>query len=187
MDNETRIRWLVEKISQVSFTEFWWGSQLLENCAREKDPRITHVLLFRHHCLSNKDADSAHMIRQTIKKIDGPELKTLWDIIDNIDPSEDLTQSIADPYSMTWAACYVLGEVGGIKALHGLSLRLTAEYSHLYYLTVRMLSQLLIRYLKAIDPEEPLMNQLDFDTNRVTQVPIRRIPEEYNRIMLRRR
>jgi hypothetical protein len=39
---------------------------------------VVKVLCIRHHCLQNKQADSCHVIRNTIKTIDGPAFPSLW-------------------------------------------------------------------------------------------------------------
>jgi hypothetical protein len=187
MNDENKIKLLEEKIYLVHFTEFTRGSELLKSCSEINDPRLVYALLFRHNGLMNKEADSAHLLRQAIKKIDGPKLNTLWEIIDQKDPLEDLSKSISDPSSMIWEACYVIGEIGGSSALRELSQRLSPRHAQFYHLYVRMLSQLLLRYMRVIDPEEPMINQLDLKTNKISQASARTIPGEFARIMLRRR
>ena len=94
--DETAILKLVNEIDAVDFREFWWGSSLLDKCSQVKDPRIVNMLLVRHQHLGNKEADSAHLLRNTIKEIEGPDLRTLWLHIDNAanqrEPSSDYGQ-----------------------------------------------------------------------------------------------
>ena len=79
--NDTEIEPLVDELDSADFREFWWGSRLLDLCAQTKDTRVMKALCIRHHCLQNKQADSCHVIRNTIKIIDGPTFPNLWQFI----------------------------------------------------------------------------------------------------------
>ena len=76
--NNAEIEKLVDDIDAIDFREFWWGSKLLDRCMQTKDSRVVKVLCIRHDCLQNKQADSCHVIRNTIKTIDGPAFPSLW-------------------------------------------------------------------------------------------------------------
>jgi hypothetical protein len=97
---EKEIEKLVEAIDPVDFKEFWWGSSLLKQCESARDPRVVKGLLIRHHCLQNKAADSCHVIRNTLKVLDGPQFGILWSFIDDEKDFEKLIRDIDEPYSL---------------------------------------------------------------------------------------
>ena len=73
---------LVHEINNVDAREFWWDSDLLHRAARVRDARVIRALALRHHGLSNKEAFSAHVVRNAIKTIDAPDFSLSWSIID---------------------------------------------------------------------------------------------------------
>lgn len=186
MSDEVSI--LVSEIENVDALEFWWESKLLQRCYRLKDPRVVQALLIRHHCLMNKDADSAHVIRNTIKIIEGPKFDTLWGIIDSESNKQHLIQDLDNLYSRPWAAAYVLGEVGGAPALSETTLRLSPSYRSMHFLTAKLAFHLTTRYIRIQSEGEPTVTQINTNTGEMTQVPARQCPdpEVYERIVLRR-
>ena len=117
--NEQEIRRLVDEIENVSFQEFWWGSELLDRASRVRDVRVVRALALRHHGLSNKMAFSAHVIRNTIKIIDAPEFLLSWSVIDSVADANELVRRLEDFCYAPWAVAFILGEIGGTDALRG--------------------------------------------------------------------
>jgi hypothetical protein len=185
--SEASVRRLVEDIQQVDFREFWWNSQLLQTCSKHDDPRVTRALLTRHHCLQSKQADSAHVIRNTIKEIEGPEFPTLWGLIDSESNTNRLVGTIDDPFSATWAAAYVLGEIGGAPALSNTTTRLSTADAPRHFLTAKLAYHLVVRYMQIQSEGEPTVTEFDTETGQRINVPTRaRYPDVYERQMLRR-
>jgi len=184
--NDTEIEKLVDDLDAVDFREFWLGSKLLERCAQTKDSRVAKVLCIRHHCLQNKQADSCHVIRNTIKIIDGPAFPSLWQFITAEADQQHLINTVDAPYSLPWAAAFVLGEIGGNPAL----CKITEELANptIPYLWVRIATHLVIRYLQILSEEEPLVEEMDVKTGAMMRFPAKdRYPDVYERQMLRRR
>jgi hypothetical protein len=153
-----------------------------------KDARITEALLIRHHCLGNKRADSAHVIRNTIKEIEGKNFPILWGCIDRETDTNRLIGAIEDPYSKTWAAAYVLGEVGGAPALSNVTERLTSFHTARHFLTAKLAFHLVMRYMQIQKAGEPTITEMDVKTGRTIEIPTRiRHPDIYQRQMLRRK
>jgi hypothetical protein len=137
----------------------------------------------------NKDADSAHVIRNRIKIIEGTEFNTLWGIIDAESDKQHLIQDLGNPYSRPWAAAYVLGEVGGAPALHKTTLRLSSSHESIHFLTAKLAFHLTARYIGIQSEGEPTVTQINTNTGQMTEVSARECPDPdiYERLMLRRR
>jgi hypothetical protein len=181
------IRSLVEEIQQVGFREFWWDSQLLKACSQVNDPRVVRALLIRHHCLQNKQADSAHVLRNTIKELEGPDFPTLWHLIDSESNTNRLIGSIDDPHSGTWAATYVLGDIGGAPALSKATSRLGPADSTRHFLIAKLAYHLVVRYMQILSEREPTATEFDVKTGEKIEVLTRLYyPDVYHRQMLRR-
>lgn len=179
---------LIHEIDTVDFKEFWWGSGLLERCSKVKDPRIVNMLLVRHQHLGNKEADSAHLLRNTIKEIDGPGFETLWSHIDNFAYQRALPSNYGDQFAWPEAAGFVLGEIGGAPALQNLVKRLIPSYSSLYDLLGTIAADLLSRYLQIRNLGEPTVVIQDIKTREKSTVPAREFDQEtYERQVLRRK
>ena len=184
--NNAEIQQLVDELDSVDFREFSWASELLDRCAQAKDPRVVKGLCIRHHCLQNKQADSCHVIRNTIKIIDGPTFPNLWQFITSGSDQQHLINTVDDPYSLPWAAAFVLGEIGGKAALSETTGKLANPY--IPYLWVRLAMHLVVRYLQIQSEEEPHVEEMDVKTGEVRRVPAReRYPDVYERQILRRR
>ncbi|MGH8501470.1 MAG: hypothetical protein ACREVE_03190 [Gammaproteobacteria bacterium] len=183
----TPIPALLRELDEVDFREFWWGSQLLERCAQTKHPDVVTALLVRHHALSNKKADSAHVLRNAVKDIDGPGFPILWSIIDLVKSQDELVSTIDDHRSLPWAAAYVLGELGGAQALSETTKRLSTAHMQLHFLTAKLAFHLTARYLQILNEQEPTVTELDIKTGQTVTVPTKmRYPDIWQREMLRR-
>lgn len=186
--DESKILKLLQAIDTVDFREFWWGSKLLEKCRKAKDPRVAIALTTRHHCLGNKKADSAHVIRNAIKEVEGTEFKTLWKLIDGVKNHSDLVSDIDNPYSKPWGAAYIIGEMGGAGALEETCARLTTRHDPRYYLLTRLATHLLVRYSRIRYQGEPTITIKDVKTGKSSKVRTREFDLElYERQMLRRK
>jgi 2-methylcitrate dehydratase PrpD len=183
--NSAEIEKLVDEIDSVDFREFWWGSKLLDRCAQTKDSRVVKGLCIRHHCLQNKQADSCHVIRNTIKIIDGPAFASLWQFITTESDQQRLINTVDDPYSLPWAAAFVLGEIGGKAALSETTGKLANPNTP--YLWVRIAMHLVVRYVQILSEEEPQVEEMDVKTGVLGRFPAKdRYPDVYERQMLRR-
>ena len=186
--NNPKIQELLKVIDSVDFKEFWWGSKLLEECCKVKDPRIVTALAIRHNCLRNKKADSAHVIRNTIKEIEGPGFKTLWKLIDNEKSKKNIVTNANNPYYEPWAAAYIIGEIAGAYGLQDTCDRLTTLHSPRHYLLVRLATHLLVRYNRIRYQGDPTITIKDVATGKSSTVHTRDYDLElYNRQMLRRK
>lgn len=184
--NNAEIEKLVDDLDAVDFQEFWWGSKLLDRCAQTKDSRVAKILCIRHHCLQNKQADTCHVIRNTIKIIDGPAFPSLWQFIAAESDQQRLINTVDDPYSLPWAAAFVLGEIGGKPALSETTGKLANPT--IPYLWVRIAMHLVVRYLQILSEEEPQVEEMDVKTGAMMRFPAKdRYPDVYERQMLRRR
>jgi hypothetical protein len=184
--NSAEIEKLVDEIDSVDFREFWWGSKLLDRCAQTKDSRVVKGLCIRHHCLQNKQADSCHVIRNTIKTIDGPTFQCLWQFATAESDQQRLIKTVDDPYSLPWAAAFVLGEIRGKAALSETTGKLANP--NIPYLWVRIAMHLVVRYLQILSEEEPQVEEMDIKTGALTRFLAKdRYPDVYERQMLRRR
>jgi len=182
------VKRLIDELDSVDFREFWWGSPLLARAARARSPEVVRALLVRHHCLENKRADSCHVIREAIKRNDGTELPTLWEVIAAVSDPDSLPAEIDDHYSLPWSAAYVLGEIGGRPALGKVTGKLELPDPGWQYLFVRIAMHLLVRYAHVMNPEEPEVEGVDVHTGRAFRRLMREAaPDLYERTMLRRR
>jgi len=184
--NEKDVQRLIDEIDSVEFREFWWGSSLLDRCMQTKDPRVIEKLCVRHHCLQNKQADSCHVIRNTIKAMDGPSFTVLWQLVESEPDQRRLIESVDDPYSLPWASAFVLGEIGGREALSRTTGKLAASSTP--YLWVRLAMHLIVRYMQIPSEDEPQIEEMDMKTGKVERFAAKeRYPDVYERQMLRRR
>jgi len=167
--SEQEIKQLVGEIESVDFREFWWDSKLLERASRVPDVRVVRALALRHHGLSNKAAFSAHVVRNTIKIIDAPDFRLSWSIIDAEEDTDSLIEHLENFSYAPWAIAYVLGEIGGLGALHGVAERLISEHSTRHYMIVRIASHLLVRYLQIQAPPLRTMTLIDVTTGATTR------------------
>ena len=173
---------LLADIDGAHCREFWYGSPLLARCRESRDVRVVRALVLRHHCLANKSAGSCHVLRQTIKHLEGPDFPTLWRMFDN-DP-ESATAGIDNPYSERWGAGFILGEIGGGEALLEFSRRLSPGFTPLHYAVVRCLSHVVIRYLDISDEAEPTVQSMDLETKLARTLPQRQVdPALHDRTM----
>ena len=161
---EIEIQKLVSEIEKVDFREFWWDSPLLARAESVHDPRIVRALATRHQGLSNKEAFSAHVVRQAAKKSDGPQLRAMWSFIDSEKDSIAIVQRMEDFSYIPWAAAFIIGEVGGAYAFTEATARLTPLHSARHHLIVRLLSHVMVRYLSIEKESEPKTTFIDFET-----------------------
>jgi hypothetical protein len=181
--NDTEIKKLVDELNSVDFREFGWGSKLLARCTQIKNPLVVEALCIRHHCLQNKQADSCHVIRNTIKIIDGPSFPTLLQFITKVSDQQYLINTADDPYSLPWAAAFVLGEIGGKEALSQTTGKLANP--KVPYLWVRLAMHLIIRYLQILYEDEPYVEETDVKTGQVRRYPAKEhYPDLYERQIL---
>lgn len=184
--NSAEIEKLVDEIDSTDFREFWWGSKLLDRCTQTKDSRVVMGLCIRHNCLQNKQADSCHVIRNTIKTIDGPAFQCLWQFVAAESDQQRLINTADDPYSLPWAAAFVLGEIGGKGALSETTGKLANP--KIPFLWVRIAINLIVRYLQILSEEEPQVEEMDVKTGAIRRFPAKdRYPDVYEHQMLRRR
>lgn len=185
--NEQEIRQLVDEIERVNFHEFWWGSELLDGASRVRDVRVVQALALRHHGLSNKEAFSAHILRNAIKTIDVPDFTLSWQLIDPETDTRHLVEHFEDFSYVPWAVAFVLGEIGGAGALRGAAARLGPEHAARHYMIVRIMSHLLVRYLKIQAAKPPTMTMIDVNTGEMTRgVSFGESSPSYKMEMLRR-
>jgi hypothetical protein len=161
---ESDILQLIHEIEEASATIFWWENPVLARAALIHDPRIVRVLAFRHHCLGNKKAFSAHVVRHTIRLSDGPELPTLWACIDEESDSTAIIERMEDFHYLPWASAFIIGEIGGKSAFIRILERLSSEHSARHYLLVRLFSHLMVRYLSIVEETEPQTTFIDLKT-----------------------
>lgn len=162
--NENSIDTLIEAIGSVNAQEFWWDSPLLSQAAATHDARIVRALSYRHHCLGNKEAFSAHVLRHAIRLCDGTDLRTLWSIIDAETDQDAIEERMEDMSHLPWAAAFILGEIGGAPAFHQTVLRLVPLHSARHFLIVRLFSHILVRYLSIGSEDEPQATMIDLET-----------------------
>jgi len=173
--NESDVVSLINEIESVDFREFWWGSPLLARASEVRDSRVAQALVYRHHGLSNKEAFSAHVIRQAIKKCDGPDFNSLWRIIDAETDARALVERIEDLHYLPWAATFILGEVGGAHVFAGTTARLIPTHQVRFHLLVRLLSHIVIRYLQIVEDEEPTATVMDVESGQSKTVPLKEV------------
>jgi len=166
---EQQITMLVDEIQTADAREFWWGSHLLERASIVRDLRVVRALALRHHGLSNKEAFSAHVVRNAIKTIDAPVFPLSWSVIDAETDPNQLARRLEDFTYAPWAVAYILGEIGGHGALRGASLRLSSEHASRHYMIVRIISHLLVRYLKIKAYKPPTLTMIDLKTGEMTR------------------
>lgn len=166
--SNTQIDRIVDEIESASAQQLWWDSELLERASRVHDGRVVSALGLRHHALANKEAFSAHVVRNAIKTIDQPDFPLLWSFIDVETDSRRISEHLEDFACLPWSAAYILGEIGGAGALRGASARLTPEHSVRHYLIARLTSHLLARYLKIGAPKPPTITMIDVHTGEMT-------------------
>jgi hypothetical protein len=92
---------------------------------------------------------------------------------------------VDDPYSLPWAAAFVLGEIGGKAALSETTGKLANPNTP--YLWVRIAMHLVVRYVQILSEEEPQVEEMDVKTGVLGRFPAKdRYPDVYERQMLRR-
>lgn len=171
--NEQEIARLVDEIDNAGPTQLWWDSELFNRAARVRDVRVVQALALCHHTLSNKEAFSAHVVRNALETIDAPDFALSWSIIDAEKDAGQLIQRLEDFSYAPWAVAFVLGEVGGAGALRGATARLGLEHAARHYMTVRIISHLLVRYLKIQSPKPATMTMIDLKTGEMTRgIPV---------------
>ena len=136
---------LVREIESIHATQFWWDHPLLSRAAAVHNARVVTALTLRHHALSNKEAYSAHVVRHAIKMSDGPQLPTLWALIDAETDSGAIREKMEDFTYLPWAAGFIIGEVGGAHAFAETTQRLSLDHAARHYLLVPLLSHLVVR------------------------------------------
>jgi len=161
---EHEIVQLVGELEQVNAQQFWWDSPILIRAVATHDARIVRTLAFRHHCLGNKNAFSAHVLRNTMRHCDGPELLSLWACIDEESDSKAIVERMEDFGYLPWASAFIIGEIGGTPAFVRILERLSPEHAPRHYLIVRLFSHLLIRYLAIEKETEPKTTFIDLKT-----------------------
>jgi hypothetical protein len=185
--NEQQIMQMVDEIETVDFREFWWESELLERASGVRDVRVVRSLALRHHGLSNKEAFSAHVLRNAIKMIDAPTFPLMWSLIDSETDANQVVRRFEDFTYAPWAVAFILGEIGGHGALRGASMRLRPEHTARHYMIVRLISHLLVRYLQIRDYKPPTMTMIDVKTGEMTRgLPQSDFPGANEREALRR-
>ena len=167
--NEADIQRLVDEVETVHFREFQWGHDLLERASLVRDVRMVRALALRHVRLSNKEAFSAHALRNAIKTIDAPMFPLSWSIIDAESDAAELVRRLEDFTYAPWAVAYILGEIGGHGALRGAAVRLRPEHAARHYMIVRLTSHLVVRYFRIQDYKPPTMSLIDLKTGEVTR------------------
>jgi hypothetical protein len=159
-------RSLVEQINTVPATEFWYGSELLARCVEDGQPDLVEALSVRHQGLANKAAGSAHVIRQTIGAIDGDDLATLWQMIDEQDPDEVLSPDHPSNVARTWAAANIVGEIGGSSAVYRVGDRIRSASGSQSDLLLRILTHLGLRYMEIAGARAPTLSHETISTDR---------------------
>jgi len=171
--NDTQINQLVEEINNVGGEQFWGESNLFERAAQVHDVRVVRALVLLHHSFSNKEAISAHVVRNTIKAIDGPDFSSLWSFIDAETDAATIVARMDDFTYLPWAAAFILGEIGGSHVFIATTSRLKPPNQTRYHLLVRLLSHVLIRYLQIAEPAEPTATVIDVETGERKTIPLR--------------
>jgi hypothetical protein len=161
---------LVQQIDTVDFREFSWGCPLLERASTVKDYGVVHAFAVRHHRLTNKKAFSAHAIRQAIQRIDAPDFPFLWRMIDAETNASRIEDSLEDMEYPPWAAAFILGEIGGVRAFQQVTHRLVAQHSARFFILVRLMSHLIVRYLSIPKEGEPTSTVIDVKTGEQSTV-----------------
>jgi len=170
---DTQINQLVEEINNAGGEQFWGESNLFERAAQVHDARVVRALVLLHHSLSNKEAISAHVVRNTIKAIDGPEFHYLWSFIDAENDAATIVARMDDFTYLPWAAAFILGEIGGSHVFEATTARLVPPHQARYHLLVRLLSHVLVRYLQIAEPTEPTGTMIDVNTGERKTIPLR--------------
>jgi hypothetical protein len=166
----TEIDELVREIDTVDLRDLWWGCPLLERASTVRDYRVVHSLAVQHHLLTNKKAFSAHAIRQAIQRIDAPDFPFLWQMIDAETNASRIEDSLEDMAYPPWAAAFILGEMGGVRAFQQVTNRLVAQHSARFFILVRLMSHLIARYLSIPKEGEPTSTVIDLKTGEQSTV-----------------
>jgi hypothetical protein len=184
---DAQLNQLIDEIDAAGPDQFWGDSDLFDRAARVRDVRVVRALALLHHSFSNKEAFSAHVVRNTIKTIDQPQFGFLWSMIDAETDARRIVEGLEDFSYLPWAAAYVLGEIGGAAALRGAVARLSAEHSVRHYLIVRLTSHLVVRYLKIGAAKPPTVTMIDLKTGEMTRgLPAMQDTLQYKTEMLKR-
>src|SRR6266550_4251839 len=105
--SEGTVEEIIELLGTVSAQEFWWDSPLLSLAASTHDARVVRVLAYRHRCLGNKQAYSAHIVRYAVRLCDGADLTTLWSTVDAETDPTVIQERMDDLSYMPWAAALI--------------------------------------------------------------------------------
>lgn len=185
--NDEDIQRLVHEIETMDFREHCWESELLERASSVRDIRVVRALALVHQSLSNKEAFSAHVLRNIIKTIDAPTFPLSWAVIDSETDANQVVRRLEDFTYAPWAIAYILGEIGGHGALRGAAMRLRPEHGARHYMIVRLTSHLLVRFLKIQAYKPPTMTMIDIKTGEMTRgLPQSDFPVAQNTEKLRR-
>ena len=166
---EDEILRLVREIETMDIREHYEGSALFDRASSVRDIRVVRALALVHQGLSNKEANSAHALRNIIKAIDAPTFPLSWAIIDAEADANQIVRRLEDFTYAPWAVAYILGEIGGHGVLRGAALRLRAEHSARHYVIVRLTAHLLVRYLTIQANKPPTMTVIDVTTGAMTR------------------
>jgi len=171
--NDTQINQLVEEINNAGGEQFCGESSLFDRAARVNDARIVRALALLHHSFRNKEAISAHVVRNTIKAIAGPNFHSLWSFIDAENDAVSIVERMDDFTYLPWAATFILGEIGGSDAFVATTARLKPPHQARYHLLVRLLSHILVRYFQIAEPAEPTATIIDVETGERKTILLR--------------
>ena len=167
---------LVRELDDADFREFWWGSDLLERCSQHRDARIVEGLCIRHYGLQNKGADSCHLLRETIKRVDGPQFDALWSLFQNT-PHQAIERESA----------FILCEIGGRPVLERIVGVMKDGENRGIYLV--MCEHLASRYADIDSQGAPTMTSIDVKTGVATTMEFSgegAMADIHDRQMLRR-
>jgi len=164
---------LFREIEETPFREFWYGSTLLARCRANPAPGVVEALALRHFYLSNKDAGSCRVIRQTIMEVDGLEFPWLWAMCLAID--EDSAGQPDDERSA--AGVEILGEVGGKPALLRACQLVSEGTPRVQHVAAGVAARLIERYVSIAMQDPPESQVVDLETGKVTRTPMLRIDQ----------
>ena len=161
-----------KKVLEVPFNQFWYGSKILKEVNQYDDSRIIRALVIRHYYLENKEARSCHVLRLTIKSIEGPYFNTLWDLIRSDQDDEK------------WGASEILGEVGGAWSFQKILNILRREETDTYEVLLSCLNHVLNRYEIIRNDDNPTIRVMDAKSGEMQTVEAKDFnPELYDRIL----
>ncbi|MBL7110196.1 MAG: hypothetical protein ISS11_08165, partial [Candidatus Marinimicrobia bacterium] len=160
------------KILGAPLKEFWHGSQLMKDAYHCDDPRIVKALAKRHYHLEDQEARSAQILRQCIKRIEGPYFYTLWDMFFD-DKEQNLTAS------------QILGEIGGVWSFQKILNNLRREKSIERFLFC--LSLTMDRYTEIDSDNQETVQIFDIDTGETKSTSVKDFNSELYKQLLTER